>query len=67
IHLFTFSSSVALLFMQFGIVALWLLLLVPLLMWSRIFLKAHNFMQTLIGGVVGFSMMVVELQWWTAL
>ena len=36
-------------------------------MWSRIVLKAHNFMQTLIGGVVGFSMMVVELQWWIAL
>ncbi|MFZ4525541.1 MAG: hypothetical protein ACOYOE_08350 [Chlorobium sp.] len=67
IHLFTFSSSVALLFMQFGMVALWLLLLVPLLMWSRIFLKAHNFMQTLVGGVVGFTVMVVELQWWTAL
>jgi len=67
IHLFTFSSSVALLFMQFGAVALWLLLLVPLLMWSRIFLKAHNFMQTLVGGIVGFAVMVVELEWWTAL
>ncbi|MEI6652539.1 MAG: phosphatase PAP2 family protein, partial [Chlorobiaceae bacterium] len=67
IHLFTFSSSIALLFMQFGVVALWLLLLVPLLMWSRIFLKAHNFMQTLVGGLVGFAVMVVELQWWTGL
>ena len=67
IHLFTFTSSVALLFMQFGVAALWLLLLVPLLMWSRIVLKAHNFMQTLIGGIVGFTVMVVELQWWTAL
>ena len=67
IHLFTFASSVALLFMQFGVVALWLLLLVPLLMWSRIFLKAHNFMQTLVGGVVGFTVMVIELHWWTGL
>ena len=67
IHLFTFSSSVGLLFMQFGAVSLWLLLLVPLLMWSRIELKAHNFMQTLVGATVGFVVMVTELQWWTGL
>ena len=67
IHLFIFSSSVALLFIQFGVVALWLLLLVPVLMWSRIFLRAHNFMQTLVGGVVGFAVMVLELKWWTGL
>jgi len=67
IHLFTFSSSVALLFMQFGPVALSLLTLVPLLMWSRIFLKAHNFMQTLVGGMVGFTVMYAELKWWTGL
>lgn len=67
IHLFTFSSSVGLLFMQFGVVALWLLLLLPVLMWSRIVLKAHNFMQTLVGAMVGFVVMVAELQWWTGL
>ena len=67
IHLFTFSSSVGLLFMQFGAVSLWLLLLVPVLMWSRIILKAHNFMQTLVGAMVGFVVMVAELQWWTGL
>jgi len=67
IHLFTFSSSAGLLFMQFGVAALWMLLLVPLLMWSRIFLKAHNFMQTLVGAVVGFLVMVAELKWWTGL
>ena len=67
IHLFTFSSSVALLFMQFGVVSLWLLLLVPVLMWSRIELKAHNFMQTLVGALVGFVLMVAEMQWWTGL
>jgi membrane-associated phospholipid phosphatase len=67
IHLFTFSSSVGLLFMQFGVVALWLLLLVPVLMWSRIVLKAHNFLQTLVGATVGFVVMVAELQWWTGL
>ncbi len=67
IHLFTFSSSAGLLFMQFGVVALWLLLLVPLLMWSRIFLKAHNFMQTLVGALLGFAVIVAELTWWTGL
>jgi membrane-associated phospholipid phosphatase len=67
IHLFTFSSSVGLLFMQFGVIALWLLLLLPVLMWSRIMLKAHNFMQTLVGAMVGFVVMVAELQWWTGL
>jgi len=67
IHLFTFSSSVALLFIQFGSVALCLLLFVPLLMWSRIYLKAHNLMQTLVGGVVGFGVMYSELKWWTGL
>jgi hypothetical protein len=67
IHLFTFSSSVALLFLQFGYEALWLLFLVPVLMWSRIHLKAHNFMQTLVGGAVGFSVMFAELKWWIGL
>ncbi len=67
IHLFTLTSSIALLFIQFGSVALWLLLLMPILMWSRIFLKAHNFMQTLIGGIVGFILMYAELTWWTGL
>ena len=67
IHLFILSSSVGLLFMQFGVVALWLLLFVPVLMWSRIFLRAHNFTQTLVGGVFGFAVMVAELKWWTGL
>ncbi|MEI8032296.1 MAG: hypothetical protein WCH05_02970 [Chlorobiaceae bacterium] len=67
IHLFTFASSVALLFMQFGRDALWMLLVLPLLMWSRIYLKAHNFMQTFVGSLVGFSVMFLELTWWTAL
>ena len=67
IHLFTLTSSIALLFVQFGSGALWFLLLVPLLMWSRISLKAHNFMQTLVGGLMGFLVMYGELKWWTGL
>ncbi len=67
IHLFTLTSSIALLFVQFGSPVLWLLPLVPLLMWSRIVLKAHNFMQTLVGGVVGFAVTFAELTWWTGL
>lgn len=67
IHLFIFTSSAALLFMQFGTPALLTLLLVPGLMWSRIFLKAHNFMQTLVGGILGFVLMFAELKWWVGL
>ncbi|MEI6847702.1 MAG: hypothetical protein WCK32_06665 [Chlorobiaceae bacterium] len=67
IHLFTLSSCVALLFLQFGSVALWFLFLVPVLMWSRILLKAHNFLQTLVGTVVGFTVMFVEIKWWIGL
>lgn len=67
IHLFTLTASVALLFLKFGAVALWLFMLVPLLMWSRIQLKAHNFMQTLVGGIIGFVIMFAELKWWIGL
>jgi membrane-associated phospholipid phosphatase len=67
IHLFTFTSSVALLFLQFGAAAFWALPAVPLLMWSRMVLKAHNFMQTLVGALIGFGVMYVELRWWTGL
>jgi len=67
IHLFTLTSSIALLFVQFGSPVLLLIPLVPILMWSRIVLKAHNFMQTLVGGVVGFAVTFAELTWWTGL
>lgn len=67
IHLFTLTAGIALLFLKFGAVALWLFMLVPLLMWSRIQLKAHNFMQTLVGGIIGFVIMFAELTWWIGL
>lgn len=67
IHLFSFASSIALVFLQFGVPTLWLLAFVPLLMWSRIFLKAHNFMQTLVGGTIGFALMSAEITWWVSL
>ncbi len=67
IHLLTLTSSIALLYLQFGTVALWLLCLVPVLMWSRIYLKAHTFMQTLVGSLIGFLIMYTELKWWVGL
>lgn len=67
IHLFTYTSSVALLVLQFGSGSLWLLALVPLLMWARMELKAHNFMQTLVGGTIGYALMMMEMLWWTRL
>ncbi|MBN1279522.1 MAG: hypothetical protein JW989_07110 [Chlorobiaceae bacterium] len=67
IHLFTLTSSIALLILQFGNAMLFLFVLVPLLMWSRMYLKAHNFMQTLVGGIIGFVLMFAELKWWIGL
>jgi membrane-associated phospholipid phosphatase len=67
IHLFSLSSSIALCYLHFGQQALWLLAVVPLLMWSRVFLKAHNFMQTLVGATIGFFLMYTEFKWWLSL
>lgn len=67
IHLFSLTSSIALAFLQFGAPALLLLFAVPFLMWSRMFLKAHNFMQTLVGSVIGFFLMYAEFKWWISL
>ncbi|NTU53604.1 MAG: hypothetical protein HGA97_07920 [Chlorobiaceae bacterium] len=67
IHLLSLTSSIALLVLFFGSSYLLLLLSVPLLMWSRIYLKAHNFMQTLVGACIGFLIMYGELKWWLSL
>jgi membrane-associated phospholipid phosphatase len=67
IHLFTLTTSIALAFLQFGDRALWFLCMVPLLMWSRIYLKAHNFLQTLVGSIIGFLVTYAEFKWWIAL
>ncbi|MCW8820112.1 MAG: hypothetical protein OQK61_07375 [Ignavibacteriaceae bacterium] len=67
IHLLSLTSSIALVYLQLGDVAFWFFLLVPVLMWSRIYLKAHTFMQTLVGSLVGFLVMYVELKWWIGL
>ncbi|NTV03026.1 MAG: hypothetical protein HGB04_09665 [Chlorobiaceae bacterium] len=67
IHLFSYTSSAALVFLHTGTSSLWLLSAVPLLMWSRIHLKAHNFMQTLVGGAIGFGLMYSEFKWWLSL
>ncbi|RXK88502.1 phosphatase PAP2 family protein [Chlorobaculum sp. 24CR] len=66
IHLFSLTSSIALLVLSFGPLALALLCFVPLLMWSRMYLKAHNFMQTLVGSLIGFLLMFGEFKWWLA-
>ena len=67
IHLLSLTSSIALVYLQFGDLAFWFFLLVPVLMWSRIYLKAHTFMQTLVGSMVGFLVMYAELTWWVGL
>jgi membrane-associated phospholipid phosphatase len=67
IHLFSLTSSIALLVLSFGMPAIALIAFVPLLMWSRVYLKAHNFMQTLVGGLIGFLLMYGEFKWWLSL
>ena len=67
VHLLTLASSIALMYLQFGVAALWFLFLVPVLMWSRVYLKAHTFMQTLVGSLIGFLVMYAELKWWIGL
>lgn len=67
IHLFSLTSSIALLVLSLGAPALGLLAFVPLLMWSRIYLRAHNFMQTLVGSLIGFLLMYGEFKWWLSL
>lgn len=64
VHLSSFSAPIAVLYLQFGPIVLWLLLLAPLLMWSRVHLKAHTPMQTLAGSVLGFALLLLELTWW---
>jgi membrane-associated phospholipid phosphatase len=64
VHLSSYSAPIAVLYLQFGPVVLWLLLLVPLLMWSRVHLKAHTPMQTLAGSALGFTLLLAELTWW---
>jgi len=64
VHLSSFTAPLAVLFIQFGAVALWPLFLTPLLMWSRVFLKAHTLMQTVVGSAMGFLLLFVEFSIW---
>jgi membrane-associated phospholipid phosphatase len=64
VHLSSYTAPIAVLYVVFGPWALFLLLLTPLLMWSRIHLKAHTFMQTLAGSVMGFGLLYAEAKIW---
>ncbi len=67
IHLFSLASAIALVFLHSGAQSLWLLVFIPLLMWSRVHLRAHNFMQTLAGALIGFLLTFAEFKWWLSL
>lgn len=64
VHLSSYTAPVAVLYVMFGEIALLLLILTPLLMWSRVYLKAHTFMQTLTGSVMGFLLLYIEVLVW---
>ena len=64
VHASSFTAPVAVLYVIFGYESLFLLLLTPFLMWSRVHLKAHTFMQTLVGAVLGFGLLYFESWLW---
>ncbi|ACF13380.1 conserved hypothetical protein [Chloroherpeton thalassium ATCC 35110] len=64
VHLSSFTAPLAVLFVQFGPVVLWALLLTPFLIWSRVFLKAHTLMQAIAGSIMGFLLLFFEISIW---
>ncbi len=64
VHVTSLGGPVAAMTYVFGLQSLWLLLLMPPLAWARVRLKAHTPMQTIAGGMLGFSATLLELVWW---
>ncbi|MBC8045086.1 MAG: hypothetical protein IAF08_16730 [Rhizobacter sp.] len=62
VHMASLGGPIAALTFVFGPAMLLLLLLVPLLAWSRVVLKAHTRMQTLAGAALGFFFTYIELK-----
>ncbi len=64
VHVTSLGGPIAAMTYVFGLQSLWLLLLMPPLAWARVRLKAHTPMQTIAGGMLGFSATLLELVWW---
>jgi len=62
VHVTSLGGPIAALYVVFGSPMLMLLILLPLLMWSRVTLKAHTPMQTVAGAALGFFLTLIELR-----
>lgn len=59
VHLTAFSSFAAVLGILYGGIFWLLLLLIPLVAWSRIKLKRHTLSETIVGTIIGFFIVIV--------
>ena len=61
IHAVGVAGPVAFLIYVFGYPGLIFLLLIPLIMWSRLYLKRHTFGQVIAGSVLGFILTTAQI------
>lgn len=59
IHLAVFSAFAAVLSILYGGIFWLLILLIPIVAWSRIKLKRHTFPETIIGALLGLSIVII--------
>jgi len=63
-HVSSIAASTTLIAATLGIGAAPVLLLIPLVAWARVKVKAHTVLQTIAGGVVGVSVTLATLRFW---
>jgi len=65
IHSLGVAGPVAALVYVFGLYGLPFILIIPLVMWSRLYLKEHTLTQVIIGAILGFSFTSLQLYFFT--
>ncbi len=63
-HVSSIAASTTLIAATLGIGAAPVLLLIPLVAWARVKVKAHTVLQTIAGGIVGVSVTLATLRFW---
>ncbi|MCE5213779.1 MAG: PAP2 family protein [Methanobacterium sp.] len=61
IHSVGVAGPVAALIYVFGYVGLIALILIPLVMWSRLYLRRHTLFQVIVGALLGFILTIVQI------
>lgn len=61
IHSVGVTGPVAALIYVFGYVSLIFLILIPLVMWSRLYLRRHTFFQVIAGALLGFILTTLQI------